>query len=163
MTAAPASGVAVTADFQYATPVRFTADKMDVTVFQNDRARDSLRRHRRSILVQTYSFSFANASLAFLLTVTRSDETVIRVCGWPLPITIGSVTWTPAVGLKLGDVTNTNDGTLPTYSFDISADSAGAFTPLDIDLGLFESALVGAGNHQCCGADVQGFFNSRVG
>jgi uncharacterized protein (TIGR02217 family) len=37
MTSAPGSGVVVTADFQYATPVRFTADKMDVTVFQNDR------------------------------------------------------------------------------------------------------------------------------
>jgi uncharacterized protein (TIGR02217 family) len=37
MTSAPAGGVVVTADFQYATSVRFTADKMDVTVFQNDR------------------------------------------------------------------------------------------------------------------------------
>jgi uncharacterized protein (TIGR02217 family) len=37
MTSAPAGGVAVTADFQYATPVRFVSDKMDVTVFQNDR------------------------------------------------------------------------------------------------------------------------------
>jgi uncharacterized protein (TIGR02217 family) len=37
LTSAPAGGVVVTADFQYATPVRFTSDKMDVTVFQNDR------------------------------------------------------------------------------------------------------------------------------
>jgi hypothetical protein len=80
--------------------------------------------------------------LVFLLTITRNDGTVLRVCDWPLPVPVGSDTWTPAAGLKLGDVTNSNDGTLPTYSFDVSADSAGVFLPLDIDRGLFEAALV---------------------
>jgi len=92
--------------------------------------------------MQTFSFSLTNARLAYLLTITRNDETVIRVTNASKPITISSVTWTPAAKITIGDVTNTNDGTLPTYSFDISAPNGSLFPPLDIDNGLFEDAAI---------------------
>src|SRR6266403_2941615 len=102
----------------------------------------AFRTDRRNIRVQTFSFSLTNARLAFLLTITRNNETVIRVTNASKAITISSVTWTPVAKITVGDVTNTNDGTLPTYLFDISARSSGPFDPLDIDNGLFEDAAV---------------------
>lgn len=92
--------------------------------------------------MQTFSFSLINARLAFLLTVTRNDETVVRVTSASKSITIGSDTWVSAAKLTIGDVTNSNNGTLPTYSFDLSAKQSGLFDPYDIDNGLFEDAAV---------------------
>lgn len=37
MTAPPGAGVVVTSDYQFATPVKFSADNLDTTVFQIDR------------------------------------------------------------------------------------------------------------------------------
>lgn len=92
--------------------------------------------------MQTFSFSLTNGRLAFLLTVTRNDGTVIRITNASKSITISSVTWTAVAKLTVGDVTNTNDGTLPTYSFDISAPNGSLFPVLDIDNGLFEDGSV---------------------
>lgn len=89
--------------------------------------------------MQTFSFSLTNARLAYLLTITRTDETVIRVTTSSRPITISSVTWTPVV-LTIGDMVAANDGTLANLSFQVSAKTNGLFDPYEIDLGLFEEA-----------------------
>jgi hypothetical protein len=92
--------------------------------------------------MQTFSFSLTNARLAHLLTITRNDGTVIRITNASRSITISSVTWTAVAAIELGDTTNTNDGTIPTYSYKVSAKRSGLFDPVDIDNGLFEDAAV---------------------
>lgn len=88
--------------------------------------------------MRTYSFTLAGARLAYRLTITRVDETVIRVTNYNKPITIDGNTWVPAPGLNIGDITETNRGDVPNLSFKIAISAL--FTKADIKNGLFERA-----------------------
>lgn len=99
--------------------------------------------------MRTFSFSLINARLAHLLTITRSDGTVIRVTSATNSISITDsnspavvTTWSAAPGLEIGDMTNSNDGTLSNLSIKVGTTSNGTFDPYEIDLGLFTDALV---------------------
>lgn len=83
-------------------------------------------------------FSFALTRLAYLLTITRVDGTVIRVTTYSRAITFGSNTWTPAPGLEIGDITETNRGDIPSVTFRVAL--GGLFTKLDINASLYEAA-----------------------
>lgn len=88
--------------------------------------------------MRTYSFTLVGARLAYRLTITRVDETVIRVTNYNKPITIDGNTWVPAPGLNIGDITETNRGDVPNLSFKIAISAL--FTKADIKNGLFERA-----------------------
>jgi len=90
--------------------------------------------------MRTYSFSLAGARRAYLLTITRLDETVIRVTSWSKALTIDSVTWQPDPGLEIGDYTETNRGDLPNLTFKVAMRDGGLFAVEDINNHLFESA-----------------------
>lgn len=90
--------------------------------------------------MQTSSFSLIGARLAYLLTITRVDGTIMRVTNTNRQVTIGSLSWMPTAGLEIGDITETNDGTVPNLSFKVATKSNGTFDPYEIDLGLFERA-----------------------
>jgi len=91
--------------------------------------------------VRTFSFSFVNTKPEYILTITRPDETVIHVTPHHKAITIGAVTWSPAV-IEIGDMTNTNNGTLSNLSIKVGTQANGTFDPYEIDLQLFKDALV---------------------
>ena len=76
------------------------------------------------------------------MTITRTDETVIRVTTYHKPITISSVTWNPVSALEIGDMTNTNNGTLSNLSIKVGTQTNGTFDPYEIDLQLFKDAHV---------------------
>jgi hypothetical protein len=88
--------------------------------------------------MRTYSFTLAGARLAYLLTITRRDETVIRVTGYSKSITISSQTWTPDPGLEIGDITETNDGSIPNLTVKFAVGSL--FAESDILNRLYEGA-----------------------
>lgn len=90
--------------------------------------------------MQTYSFSFAGSRPAHLLTITRVDGTVIRVTSYSRPITIDGITWQVGAGLEIGDMTESNNGDLPTGSFKVATRPGGLFNKRDIKNRLFERA-----------------------
>lgn len=92
--------------------------------------------------MQTPSYSFLGARQAFLLTITRNDETVYRIAVASKAITFGDDTWIPDPGLEVGDNPQSNDGALPSIPFKASARVGGAFDPVDIDNGLYRDARV---------------------
>lgn len=92
--------------------------------------------------MKTFSFDVTAAHLAYLLTITRLDQTVQRVCTWPVDITISGVTWSPIAGLKIGDITTANDGTPASASFSVASASGGTFDPADIGNGKYNNARV---------------------
>ncbi|MES5486552.1 DUF2163 domain-containing protein [Bradyrhizobium sp. INPA03-11B] len=92
--------------------------------------------------MQTYSFSFAGARPAFLLTITQASGAVIRVTDYGRPITIGGITWQPQAGLEVGDTTSTNKGDFPTGSFKVATRTGSLFNRRDIENRLFERAEV---------------------
>lgn len=77
---------------------------------------------------------------AWLLTVMRRDTTVIRITSATDEVTVGATTWEPAEGLKVGDRSIRNDGTVPSFQYEISAQSGSAIELADIDNGLYEEA-----------------------
>ena len=76
------------------------------------------------------------------MTITRADETIIRVTTYHKPITISAVTWNPVSALEIGDMTNTNNGTLSNLSIKVGTQTNGTFDPYEIDLQLFKDAHV---------------------
>jgi hypothetical protein len=91
--------------------------------------------------MRTYSFTLAGARLAYLLTITRADESVIRVTSWGgRAIPIDSDTWEPDPGLEVGDYTITNNGEIPNLTFKVSMNDDGPFIREDIENGLFDRA-----------------------
>jgi hypothetical protein len=117
--------------------------------------------------VRTFSFSLVNARLAHLLTITRSDETVKRVTTYNKTIAISSITWSPVAGLMVGDLTDTNDGTLSNLTFQVGTQTNGTFDPYEIDLGLFEDAhvlleITNAANPTSKDFDFEGKLNGNV-
>jgi hypothetical protein len=92
--------------------------------------------------MRTYSFNLAEGNPQRLLTITRLDETVIRVCTWAQPITIGADTWLPVKGLKLSDMSERVDGSPSQSSFDVAWEIGGLFDPIEIADHMFENALV---------------------
>lgn len=92
--------------------------------------------------MKTYSFTLAGARFAYLLTVTRVDETVIRLTNYNKRIKIGGDTWYPEPGLEIGDYTLTNKGEVPNLTFKAAMRDGGLFTEEDISNRLFERARV---------------------
>lgn len=90
--------------------------------------------------MRTYSFTLLGARFAYLLTITRVDETVIRITGYNKRITIDGNTWYPAAGLEIGDYTETNKGEVPNLMFKVAMRSGGLFNLEDVSNGLFEGA-----------------------
>jgi hypothetical protein len=90
--------------------------------------------------VRTFSFTVDGALLALLITITRQDESVIRINTSDLSVTIGGVTWVTSPGLQVGDFTERNDGTIPKCSFTVGMDRAGPLSPLDVNRKKFEGA-----------------------
>lgn len=88
--------------------------------------------------MRTYPFSLENARLAWLLTVTRVDGTVIRVTGYSGDVTIDSVTWEPEPGITIGDYTENNWGDLPNLTFKVAMRDGGPFEKADINNRLYE-------------------------
>jgi hypothetical protein len=99
--------------------------------------------------MRTFSFSLINARLAYLITITRSDEVVIRVTSDTHSVSITDsnspdviTTWIALAGIELGDLTDTNDGTVSNLTLKVGTESDGTFDPYEIDLGLYEDAHV---------------------
>jgi hypothetical protein len=97
--------------------------------------------------MRTFTFSLINARLAYLITITRSDETVIRITTDTHSVSVSDgsspgTTWVAAAGIELSDMTDTNDGTLSNLTFQVGTETDGTFDPYEIDLGLFEDAHV---------------------
>jgi hypothetical protein len=91
--------------------------------------------------MRTYSFTLAGARLAYLLTITRADESVIRVTNWGgRAITIGDDTWEPDPALEIGDYTISNNGEIPNLTFKVATRDAGPFPREDVENGLFDRA-----------------------
>lgn len=88
--------------------------------------------------MRNYSFSLSGARLAYLLTITRTDETVIRVTNYVKSVTVDGVTWTSVPGLEIGDNTETNRGDVPNLSFSVATGSL--FSKSDITRRAFERA-----------------------
>jgi hypothetical protein len=81
--------------------------------------------------------------LRYLITITRRDETVIRLTTDQRAIVLpDGTTWNTCPGLQIGDFTERNDGTLPSTSLSAFMEEDGAFDPYDVDNNLFEDALV---------------------
>lgn len=93
-------------------------------------------------MARTFSFEIQDGRPCLLVTVTLTDETVIRVCTDTYTLRIDGETFKPARGLKLGDVTERNDGTVSSVGFNVAWEVDGDFDPVDIALGRFEGALV---------------------
>lgn len=92
--------------------------------------------------MKTFSFDVTTARLVHLITITRLDGTVIRLCDNASAIGIDSITWSPYPGLKLGDVTTSNDGTPASASFSCAAIAGADIDPTDIGNGKFNNATV---------------------
>jgi hypothetical protein len=91
--------------------------------------------------MRTYSFTLAGARLAYLLTITRADESVIRVTNWGgRALVIGDETWEPDPDLEIGDYTITNNGEVPNLTFKVGMRDDGPFVREDIENGLFDRA-----------------------
>ncbi len=116
--------------------------------------------------MRTFSFSLENARLAYLMTITRSDETVIRVTTYTHDIEIDSVVWN-AILLEIGDFTETNDGSLSNLSFSVGTKANEQFDPYEIDLGLYEDAnvlieITNAANPTSKDFEFEGRLNGNV-
>lgn len=91
--------------------------------------------------MKTYSFTLAGARLAYLLDVTRPDETVIRVTGYSKRLTIDSNTFYPDPGLEFGDYIESNNGEVPNLTFKVAMRDGSLFTKEDINNRLFEHSV----------------------
>lgn len=92
--------------------------------------------------MRSYSFSLSSGTPVRLYTITRVDGTVIRICDWDRPITVGSDTWNPQDGFKTYAITESNDGRPASTQIDISAVAGGTFDPTDIAAGVYDQALL---------------------
>lgn len=90
--------------------------------------------------MRSYSFALAGARLAYLLTIARLDETVIRLTNYSKRLTIDGDIFYPVAGLEIGDITETNSGDVPSVTFKVSTQPSGLFTKEDINDHLFERA-----------------------
>jgi hypothetical protein len=90
--------------------------------------------------MRTFSFPLAGARLAYLLVITRVDETVIRLTSYSRRLTISSNTFYPDPGLEIGDYTETNNGEVPNLTFKVATRDGGLFVREDIENGLFDRA-----------------------
>jgi hypothetical protein len=87
--------------------------------------------------MRTFSFSLINARLAYLITITRTDETVIRITSDTQSVSISDsnspdviTTWSAIAGLELGDLTDTNDGTLSNLTFQVGTEATAPSIPM---------------------------------
>lgn len=98
--------------------------------------------------MREYSFDLSTGNPQRLITITRLDGTVIRTLTWPVAIAIAegsppaTTTWTPVRGLKLGDMPERADGTIPSTTLEVAWEIDGTFDPTDIAERLFEDATV---------------------
>jgi hypothetical protein len=94
--------------------------------------------------LRTPSFTYGSAGvrLVYLLTITRLDTAVIRVCTNVASIVIGGFTWIDAPGLKMGDIVERNDGTAGSCHFQVAMISGGSFDPDDVRNDKFIDAMV---------------------
>lgn len=94
--------------------------------------------------MRTYSFDVDSAAVrpVRLITITRVDGQVYRLCTWSKPITIGSETWTPGIGLVEYAVTERNDGTPASTQLDAACYAGGMFDPAEVAVGLFDGAIM---------------------
>jgi hypothetical protein len=90
--------------------------------------------------MRTYSFPLAGARLAYLLVITRVDETIIRLTGYSKRLTIDGDTFDPDPGFEIGDYTETNNGEVPNLTFKVAMRDGGLFTKEDINNRLFENS-----------------------
>jgi hypothetical protein len=90
--------------------------------------------------MRTYSFTLAGARLAYLLVITRVDESVIRLTNYSKRLTISSNTFYPDPGLEIGDYTESNNGEVPNLTFKVAMREGGLFTKENINSHLFERA-----------------------
>lgn len=90
--------------------------------------------------MRTYSFTLAGARLAYLMTITRVDETVIRLTSYSKRLTIDGNVFYPDPGLEFGDYTESNNGEVPNQTFKVATRDGGLFTKEDINNRLFEGA-----------------------
>jgi hypothetical protein len=51
-------------------------------------------------------------------------------------------TWSALAGIELGDLTDTNDGTVSNLTLQVGTQANGTFDPYEVDLGLYEDAHV---------------------
>jgi hypothetical protein len=96
--------------------------------------------------MRTLALDPATATIARLITITRRDDTVIRLTTWPSAIHIGSETWLPAPGLKTFDIGERSNGEPASTQLQLSAGSDGVVTEVDVE------------NESYIGADVEIFL-----
>lgn len=92
--------------------------------------------------MRTFSFDLVVGRPCLLLTITRADGEVIRVTGDAIPTVIGADTWEICPGLKVGDLSERDDGTPPSISFEALMQTDGPFDPQEVDGGKFEGAEI---------------------
>lgn len=93
--------------------------------------------------MRALSLDLAAATITRLITITRRDDTVIRLTTWPSAIRIGSEgPWLPAPGIKTFDISERNNGEAAATQLQVSAVDGGLITEADVEDGLFEGARV---------------------
>lgn len=93
--------------------------------------------------MRALSLDLAAATITRLITITRRDDTVIRLTTWPSAIRIGSEgPWLPAPGIKTFDISERNNGEAAATQLQVSAVDGGLITAVDVEDGLFEGARV---------------------
>jgi hypothetical protein len=90
--------------------------------------------------MRTYSFTLAGARFAYLLVITRVDETVIRLTNYSKRLTIDSNIFYPEPGLEFGDYTITNNGEVPNLTFKVAMRDDGPFPREEVHDRLFDRA-----------------------
>jgi uncharacterized phage protein (TIGR02218 family) len=79
---------------------------------------------------------------ARIAVITRRDGAVIRFAESDISITVDGDAYVPVAGLTLSAVKHTSNGEVPSCEINASHSSGGVFDTDDIDIGLFDSALV---------------------
>lgn len=94
--------------------------------------------------MRSFSFDLAEGRPCLLLTITKADGEVVRVTTDTVATNFGSpdLTWETSPGIKVGDLTERNDGTPPSISFEAIMEDGGAFDPAEVDGGKFEGAEI---------------------
>lgn len=92
--------------------------------------------------MRAFSFTVADGRPCFLITITKADGNVVRVTTDAVSTTISSTTWITCPGLKMGDLTERNDGTPPSITFEALMVNGGSFDPDEVDAGKFEGATI---------------------
>jgi uncharacterized phage protein (TIGR02218 family) len=93
--------------------------------------------------MRALTLDLAAATITRLITITRRDDTVIRLTTWPSAIRVGDEgPWLPAPGIKTFDISERNNGEAAATQLQVSAIDGGLITAADIEDGLFEGARV---------------------